>query len=176
MYHELLKIAGNVLTWLNDNAPEDVKFSEPLTKMIENATTHLFRINYFPPITGDEEPGAVRAAAHEDIDLITVLTAGTENGLQARDKQGNWKTVPAEHGNLVINIGDMLQEASGGYYPSTTHRVLMPEGDAVRKSRMSCPLFVHPRDEVVLSDRYTSKSYCAQRMIENGLVGKANMM
>ena len=74
--------------------------------------------------------------------------------------------VPCDFGNLIINIGDMLQEASAGYYPSTTHRVVNPEGTDTRKSRISLPLFLHPRPEVVLSDRYTAGAYLTERLRE----------
>ena len=61
----------------------------------------------------------MRAAAHEDINLITLLVTGSEPGLQARDKQGNWHDVPCQSGYITVNAGDMLARASDGYYPST---------------------------------------------------------
>lgn len=80
-------------------------------------------------MTGKEEPGAIRAQAHEDINLITILPAASEPGLQVKTLDGEWQDVPCDFGNLIINIGDMLQEASGGYYPSTSHRVINPSGE-----------------------------------------------
>ncbi|MCV5341460.1 hypothetical protein OFC87_31530, partial [Escherichia coli] len=70
-------------------------------------------------------------------------------------KDGEWIDVPCDFGNLIINIGDMLQEASGGYFPSTTHRVINPTGARQEKSRISLPLFLHPKPDTVLSERYT---------------------
>jgi len=67
-----------------------------------------------------------------------------------------------------VNIGDMLQEASGGYYPSTTHRVVNPTSES-NESRMSLPLFLHPRPDVRLSDRYTAESYLEERLRELGV-------
>jgi isopenicillin N synthase-like dioxygenase len=67
---------------------------------------------------------------------------------------------------LIVNIGDMLEEASGHYYPSTVHRVLNPTGEGAQKSRISLPLFLHPRRDVVLSERYTVESYFNERMHE----------
>lgn len=170
-FNELFAVGHTLLTWIENNTPDEVKalFSEPVMQMVENSPKHLFRINYYPALTGVEEQGAVRAAAHTDIDLITVLTAGTTDGLQAQTVDGEWINVPCEHGNLVINAGDMLQEASGGYYPSTVHRVLNPKGDAAKKPRMSCPLFLHPREEVRLSKRHTAESYLHERLVELGL-------
>jgi isopenicillin N synthase-like dioxygenase len=171
LYNQLFSVGLTLLEWIQKNTPEEVKtkFSEPLTDMVRSSKHNLFRVNYYPALTGNEEPGAVRAAAHEDIDLITVLTAGTNDGLQAMDVKGNWYDIPCEHGNLVINIGDMLKEASGGYFPSTKHQVLNPKGEGAKKSRMSCPLFIHPRGEVKLSERHTADSYLHERLVELGL-------
>ena len=71
-------------------------------------------------------------------------------------------------GQIVINIGDMLQEASSGYFPSTIHRVINPK-KTQNLSRYSIPLFLHPRPEVILSDRYTADSYLLERLKEIGL-------
>ncbi|WP_375322725.1 2OG-Fe(II) oxygenase family protein [Aliivibrio logei] len=84
--------------------------------------------------------------------------------------EGDWLDVPCDFGNLIINIGDMLQEASGGYYPSTTHRVINPEGADKTKSRISLPLFLHPKPEVVLSERHTANSYLMERLRELGVI------
>ena len=169
-YQQLHQVASTLLVWIQNHTPEEIqtKFSLPLPEMILDSSQILFRINYYPAITGQEEIGALRAADHTDINLITVLTAGSDAGLQARDLAGNWHDVPYELGDLVINVGDMLQECSGGYYPSTVHRVLNPTGEASARVRMSCPLFVHPRPEVVLSERYTQASYVHERLVELG--------
>jgi len=71
---------------------------------------------------------------------------------------------------LIVNIGDMLQEASGGYFPSTTHRVVNPDGADMTKSRISLPLFLHPRPDVVLSERHTAGSYLQERLRELGVI------
>ena len=137
--------------------------------MIESTPNTLLRILHYPPLTGDEELGAIRAAAHEDINLLTILPAANEPGLQVKLQNGDWLDVPADFGNLIINIGDMLQEASGGYFPSTIHRVINPSGKATTKSRISLPLFLHPRPDVVLSERYTADSYLQERLRELGV-------
>jgi isopenicillin N synthase-like dioxygenase len=81
-------------------------------------------------------------------------------------KDQAWHDVPCDFGLLIVNIGDMLAEASGNFYPSTVHRVLNPVGEGRLRSRISLPLFLHPRREVVLSDRYTVGSYFDERMEE----------
>jgi isopenicillin N synthase-like dioxygenase len=165
------EFAGELLSWVEAHTPPEVsaKFSMPLARMIEDSPATLLRILRYPPLTGEEEPGAVRAAAHEDINLLTVLPASNERGLQLRTATGEWADVPSDFGTLVINVGDMLQEASGGFYKSTTHRVVNPAGDGARRSRVSIPLFLQPRPEVVLSERYTAESYMDERLRQLGV-------
>ena len=171
-YHELAsELAAELLTWVEKYSPTDIakNYSEPLAHMIKDTPNTLLRVLHYPPMTGNEEPGAIRAAAHEDINLLTILPAANEPGLQVQKKDGSWLNVPADFGNLIINIGDMLQEASGGYFPSTSHRVINPTGQASDKSRISLPLFLHPRSEVKLSDAHTQESYLLERLRELGV-------
>jgi isopenicillin N synthase-like dioxygenase len=135
---------------------------------IGGSTSTLLRVLHYPPVPRDVEPGAVRAAAHEDINLITLLPAASQPGLQVLDLQGNWHDVPCVAGDIIVNVGDMLQEATGGLFKSTTHRVVNPSG-APNVSRYSMPLFIHPRPEVRLSERYTAGEYLAERLREIGL-------
>ena len=162
------KLARELLGWVEQFSPPEVRarYSMPLPAMIDGCQETLLRVLHYPPLSGDEEPGAERAAAHEDINLLTLLPAATEPGLQVMGKDKAWHDVPCDFGLLIVNIGDMLQEASGHYYPSTTHRVLNPTGAAVGKSRISLPLFLHPRREIVLSERYTVGGYFEERMRE----------
>ena len=124
---------------------------------------------HYPPLRGDEPEGAVRAAEHGDINLLTILPAATAEGLQAKMSNDEWVDVPINKNWIIINSGDMLEEATGFYYPSTKHRVLNPTGEAAKKPRLSMPLFLHPRDDVKLSDRYTAHSYRMERYGELGL-------
>jgi isopenicillin N synthase-like dioxygenase len=170
-YKNASDLAAELLDWVERYSPENVssKYSEKLSNMIKDTPNTLLRILHYPPLNGDEEPGAVRAAAHEDINLLTILPAANEPGLQVQQQDGSWVDVPSDFGSLIINIGDMLQEASGGYFPSTSHRVINPSGEASKKSRISLPLFLHPRGEVVLSERHTSESYLLERLKELGV-------
>lgn len=171
-YYQLAsQLAAELLDWVEAHSPADVadKYSEALSTMIKDTPNTLLRILHYPPLTGAEEPGAVRAAAHEDINLLTILPAANEPGLQVQDKNGKWIDVPSDFGHLIINIGDMLQEASSGYFPSTSHRVINPTGKGSAKSRISLPLFLHPRSEVVLSDKHTQASYLLERLRELGV-------
>ena len=161
-------LAAMLLGWVEAHSPAEVKarYAMPLPDMLNGSDHTLLRVLHYPPLTGAEPPGAMRAAAHGDINLLTLLPAATEPGLQVRGKDQAWHDVPCDFGLLIVNIGDMLQEASGHYYPSTVHRVLNPVGAAAHKSRISLPLFLHPRREVVLSERYTVGSYFEERMRE----------
>ncbi len=167
----LTEMAAKLLGWLQEETPTEIKskFSLPLPEMFRESNTTLFRILHYPPFTGEIEPGAVRAAAHEDINLITLLPAATAPGLEVKDIQGNWLAVPCDPGNIIVNAGDMLQLATEGYYKSTTHRVINPQGDETKKSRYSIPLFLHPRSEVYLSPHLTAEEYLSERLREIGL-------
>lgn len=171
-YDHANALAAELLGWIEEHTPADVAehYSIPLPKMIEGSQKTLLRVLHYPPMTGDEELGAIRAAAHEDINLITILPAANEPGLQVKTKEGEWLNVPSDFGNIIINIGDMLQEASNGYFPSTSHRVINPEGTDKSKSRISLPLFLHPNPEVVLSERHTADSYLMERLRELGVI------
>lgn len=171
-YNQALDLAKELLSWVEKHSPEDTAkhYSMPLSSMIEASQQTLLRILHYPPLQGNEEPDAIRAAAHEDINLLTILPAANEPGLQVLGKDGNWIDVPCDFGNLIVNIGDMLQETSGHYFPSTTHRVINPAGQDQSKSRISLPLFLHPRPDVKLSERYTAESYLNERLKELGVV------
>lgn len=171
-YDEANTLARELLSWVEEYSPENVaaNYRQSLSSMIEDSQQTLLRVLHYPPLSGDEEPDAIRAAAHEDINLLTILPAANEPGLQVKGKDGSWLDVPCDFGSLIVNIGDMLQEASGHYYPSTTHRVVNPEGSDQTKARISLPLFLHPKPEVVLSERYTADSYLKERLRELGVI------
>ena len=170
LYKELTNIASTLLSWIQKNSPENVSklFSVPLKDMIYKSQYNLLRIIHYPPLSGNEELNSIRAAAHEDINLLTVLVAGSQPGLQVLDNNENWLDVTTDKNTIVINSGDMLNMASDNYYPSTTHRVINPDPHS-NVSRYSMPLFLHPRDEVVLNENYTAGSYLQERLEEIGL-------
>jgi isopenicillin N synthase-like dioxygenase len=170
-YQEAQGVASTLLSWVEAHSPDEVKagYSMPLPDMIKDSNQTLLRVLRYPPLRGDEPEGALRAAAHGDINLLTVLPAANEPGLQVQGFDGVWRDVPCDFGALVINIGDMLQEASGGYYPSTPHRVVNPTGEGRFKSRISLPLFLHARPDVRLSERHTAGSYLQERLRELGV-------
>jgi isopenicillin N synthase-like dioxygenase len=128
---------------LHLNEPEDL-----FSAMAQQSDT-IVRVLYYPPVGNDVPAGAVRAAAHEDINLITLLSGATSDGLELLQRDGSWMPVHTGFDTIVVDSGDMLQNATNGYYKSTTHRVVNP-GDGGAE-RFSMPCFIHPRKEVSLA-------------------------
>jgi len=109
----------------------------------------VMRLLHYPPIQG--EPGSnVRAGAHEDINTITLLLGAEEAGLQLLTKDGRWIPVSPKPGELVVNIGDMLQRLTNGLLRSTTHRVVNPPPERRGFSRYSMPFFLHFRSDFLI--------------------------
>ncbi len=144
----------------------------------------ILRALHYPPIEPEHLP-AVRAEAHEDISLITLLVGATASGLEVLTRAGAWLPVEAEAGTLVVNVGDMLQRLTNDVYPSTTHRVVNPTGASARGSRYSMPFFLALNPEHRIEslpgcigeggDHYpepiTAHDYLLQRLREIRLAG-----
>jgi isopenicillin N synthase-like dioxygenase len=143
----------------------------------------VLRLLHYPPISGDA-PG-IRAGAHEDINLITLLLGAEEAGLQLLDRDGQWLAVDPPAGALVVNVGDMLQRLTNHVLPSTTHRVVNPPPERRAVARYSMPFFLHLASDFPIatlpqcvsaerSDRYpepiTADDYLQQRLREIGLL------
>ncbi len=114
-------------------------------KAVEDGNS-VMRLLHYPPIK-DAEPGAIRAGAHEDINLITLLLGAEEAGLQLLTREGKWIPANPPEGALVINVGDMLQRLTNHVLPSTTHRVINPSSERAQHSRYSMPFFLHLRSD-----------------------------
>ena len=109
----------------------------------------VMRLLHYPPIKG--EPGSnVRAGAHEDINTITLLLGAEEAGLELLTRDGRWIPVSPKPGELVVNIGDMLQRLTNGKLRSTTHRVVNPPPERRGFSRYSMPFFLHFRSDFLI--------------------------
>ncbi|MDZ3798636.1 MAG: 2-oxoglutarate and iron-dependent oxygenase domain-containing protein [Xanthomonadales bacterium] len=109
----------------------------------------ILRPIHYPPITADDIPN-VRAGAHEDINLITLLVGASAAGLEVLSKQGQWVPFTSDADTIVVNIGDMLQRLTNHVYPSTTHRVVNPPGELARQPRYSVPFFLHPNPDFMI--------------------------
>ena len=140
----------------------------------------ILRPIHYPPITSPDIPN-VRAGAHEDINLITLLVGASAAGLEVRARNGEWVPFTADADTIVVNIGDMLQRLTNHVYPSTTHRVVNPPGEAARQPRYSTPYFLHANPDYLIEtlpgcitpenpDRYpepiTANEYLMQRLRE----------
>ncbi|WP_339626950.1 2-oxoglutarate and iron-dependent oxygenase domain-containing protein [uncultured Winogradskyella sp.] len=151
---------------------------------IHNGNSILRPIHY-PPIT-EEPKNAVRAAAHGDINLITLLMGAQGRGLQVQKHDGEWIDAIAEPDEVMINVGDMLSRHTNNKLKSTIHRVINPPRELWGTSRYSIPFFMHPVSEMKLDvlescidannpkkyDNITAGNFLNERLIELGLVKK----
>lgn len=160
MFYELEDIALKTLGVLDYFYPGNFGFE----KCCRKSDNTILRALYYPAMDFSSEKGAVRAAAHEDINFITLLVAASAPGLQVKNVRGNWHDVPNEDNSIVVNVGDMLELASSGNYQSTTHRVVNPESSS--SDRISMPLFLHPHSNTLLSDGITAQQFLDKRIAE----------
>jgi isopenicillin N synthase-like dioxygenase len=109
----------------------------------------VLRAIHYPPIRDQQTP-AVRAAQHEDINLITLLIGSNEAGLQILSREGRWIEVTSIPGTIVVNIGDMMKRLTNHVLPSTPHRVVNPPGEKAGQARYSIPFFMHPNPDFVI--------------------------
>lgn len=181
MYRELERVGSVILAGIAQYLGLKADFFD---QMIAGGNSILRPIHY-PPITA-EPKAAERAAAHEDINLITLLVGSSADGLEVLHNKGHWIAVGTNHSELVMNVGDMLQRLTNGVLKSTTHRVVNPPQAYWHLPRYSIPFFLHPRSatslnvlpECIAADhpkRYadiTAGAYLQERLREIGLTGK----
>ncbi|WP_299216901.1 2-oxoglutarate and iron-dependent oxygenase domain-containing protein [uncultured Aquimarina sp.] len=145
----------------------------------------ILRPIHYPPIT-EEPKGAVRAGAHGDINLITLLMGASTGGLQVQRKDGEWIDAIPQEDELVINVGDMLERHTNNKLRSTIHKVINPPKEQWGKPRYSIPFFMHPRSDMKLNcleecitednpkqyEDITAGDFLHQRLVEIGLIKK----
>lgn len=150
-----------------------------------NNGNSILRPIHYPPIT-EEPKGAVRAGAHGDINLITLLMGASAGGLQVLRKDGEWIDAIPKEDELVINVGDMLERLTNNKLRSTIHRVVNPPKEQWDTPRYSIPFFMHPRSDMKLNclpecideehpkafDDITAGEFLHQRLVEIGLIKK----
>lgn len=171
LYYQLEDLGTVLLSLIDANLEQGKSFRNAC---LESDNT-LFRALYYPaldsiPTQRDGVQNAVRAAAHEDINFITLLVAASSPGLEVMDNNGRWHKVPHEENSVVVNVGDMLELATNGTFKSTTHRVV--NGKDTKKDRVSMPLFIHPHSETILAPGVTAKQFLDERIAEIYGVGK----
>ena len=193
-----------------DELPEFNKVGKEVYTSLENTAKHILRAlalylnikeNYFdqyikngnsilrpihyPPILDDPKE-AVRASAHGDINLITLLMGAHGKGLEVQHSNGEWIDAMAGKDELMINIGDMLSRHTNNLLKSTVHRVVNPDRELLKKSRYSIPFFMHPVSEMKLNvlescinednpksfDDITAGDFLNERLVELGLLKK----
>ncbi|WP_353085133.1 2-oxoglutarate and iron-dependent oxygenase domain-containing protein [Flavobacterium sp.] len=154
-------------------------------KFIEEGNSILRPIHY-PPITDEPKDGAVRAAAHGDINLITLLMGAQGKGLQVQNHSGEWLDAIAQPDELMINVGDMLSRHTNNKLKSTIHQVVNPPRELWGTSRYSIPFFMHPVSDMNLNclpecidennpkqfEDITAGDYLNERLVELGLIKK----
>lgn len=137
----------------------------------------LMRILHYPPLGEGVDPNCVRAAAHEDINLITLLVAASSSGLELLDRDGTWLPVNGSPNAIIVDAGDMLARITNNVIPATTHRVVNPKGP--NTARYSMPFFLHPKPDAVLEciescrdgneqEPITADGFLTQRLHEIG--------
>jgi isopenicillin N synthase-like dioxygenase len=178
LYAEFDRVGGLLLSAiaLYLDLPEHW-FAEP----VHNGNS-ILRLLHYPPVSADA-PG-VRAGAHEDINLITLLLGAEEGGLQLLTREGEWLAVTPPEGALVVNVGDMLQRLTNHVLPSTSHRVVNPPPEQRGVSRYSMPFFLHLRPDFMIDalpqcvseanprrdPPISAHDYLRERLIQIGLI------
>jgi isopenicillin N synthase-like dioxygenase len=155
LYKTLERVAENLLRALADyfELPR-----ETFASMMQVGNSVL-RVIHYPPVSPEHDP-AVRASAHEDINLITLLCEATDSGLEILTREGGWLAVETGEGQIVVDAGDMLSRCTNGVVPATTHRVVNPPS-AANRERYSMPFFVHPFPscDLTVKERFVSTDH-----------------
>jgi isopenicillin N synthase-like dioxygenase len=164
LYRELERVAWLLLMAL----AEHFDLPRETFSSMMRAGNSILRVLHYPPVPAAAAPAtgaagatgaapALRAAPHEDINLITLLCEATDSGLELLRRDGSWMPVGAQPGQLVVDAGDMLSRVTNEVVPATTHRVVNPPAGANR-DRYSMPFFVHPYPaaDLTVIDRFVS--------------------
>lgn len=144
LYDDMDKSSSYLLQAIAEGLDLEKNYFE---KMIEDGNS-ILRCIHYPPTEGKDTKNAVRAAAHGDINLITLLVGATDSGLELLDRDGEWLAVESGPGEIVVDTGDMMSRITNEVLPSTIHRVVNPDDSS--SARFSMPFFVHPNPESVL--------------------------
>jgi isopenicillin N synthase-like dioxygenase len=145
LFAEFDRVGGVLL----DRIAVNLGLPEDWFRPVVAGNNSVLRLLHYPAVR-ETEGGAIRAGAHEDINLITLLLGAEESGLELLTREGRWLPIAPPEGVLVVNIGDMLQRLTNRVLPSTTHRVRNPSGERTGFSRYSMPFFLHPRSDFLI--------------------------
>ena len=181
LYDTLDALGGKILEAiaLHLELPRDF-----FAKVVDHGNSVLRPIHY-PPLPKGQTIKGVRAGAHEDINLITLLVCSSAPGLELLRNDGQWLPLGTTEGTIAMNVGDMMQRLTNHELPSTTHRVVNPPEPWASQPRMSVPFFLHPNSEYLIEtlpgciseanpNRYpepiTADDYLVERLREIGLI------
>ncbi len=178
LFAELERVATHLLAALGHY----LGLNDGLLESMTRGGNSVLRVIHYPPLPATMPAGAVRAAAHEDINLLTLLPTSTSSGLEIQvrspDGRTRWMPVDAPPGSLIVDTGDMMALLTEGRLPATTHRVVNPtDPEHASTPRYSMPFFVHPRPDVVLTPfdggppGPTAEAFLKHRLREIGVSG-----
>ncbi len=178
MFDALEQMGGKVLRAIATHLKLDPDF---FVEPVRDGNS-ILRFLHYPPQVNPPPEGSVRAGAHEDINVITLLLGAEEGGLEVLHRNGDWLAVNPPAGSLVINVGDMLQRLTSRKLPSTTHRVVNPKPERAKFPRYSTPFFLHFRPDYLIEtlpsclkpgetapEPITAQEYLMERLREIGL-------
>ena len=175
-YFEQMEIIGkHLLTDIQQGLAGHLDNVPDFSKMVDGSPLTMLRLLHYPMIDGEDADGAVRAAAHSDINVLTVLPASTRLGLQILKDDSNgvqtWIEVPTDPDLIIINTGDMAEIATEGKLKSTIHRVVNPKDcGEINQARYSFPLFLHAHSDVVFPDGRTAGEVLNERLRVLGVI------
>ena len=176
VYNQLDSVATSLFHSLAHSLNVPQSYFEDMTK----DGNSILRTIHYPPLKEFTEKDSIRAGAHEDINLITLLVGATDGGLELLDRDGQWLAVPSLPSQIVVDSGDMLSRITNEVIPATTHRVVNP--DHSTKERYSMPFFCHPHANAQLNcidscigsgkkyENILAKDFLIQRLIEIGVL------
>eukprot|EP00746_Dinoflagellata_sp_MGD_P165351 gnl/MRDRNA2_/MRDRNA2_94566_c0_seq1.p1 gnl/MRDRNA2_/MRDRNA2_94566_c0~~gnl/MRDRNA2_/MRDRNA2_94566_c0_seq1.p1 ORF type:complete len:371 (-),score=79.84 gnl/MRDRNA2_/MRDRNA2_94566_c0_seq1:49-1023(-) len=182
LFEQTTSLGSKLLEWIEADIRQTLpKVAKKLDEKLKCSMSEaigleqtMLRVLHYPAYDESAiEPGAIRAAAHEDINFITVLPSGSARGLEVWNKADQkWCQVPVENQCIIINVGDMLQELTDHAYVSTTHRVVKPaDAGSEVGDRLSVPTFIHARPDTFLSEQYPrARLYLEERLRQLGVL------
>lgn len=174
-YQQMLALANEILITLGEAMELPADYFPGLV----DSGNSVLRLIHYPPVAGMNTHRQMRAAAHADINLLTLLVGASDAGLQLLDRSGRWCDVPSLDGEIIVDSGDMMALITGGVIPATVHRVINPDNQ--QQARYSMPFFVHPHSDAMLeclpqfsslggspTRAITAGDFLAERLAENG--------
>jgi len=176
VYNQLDQVATSLFHSLAHSLDVPQSYFENMTR----EGNSILRTIHYPPLKEFTEQDSIRAGAHEDINLITLLVGATDGGLELLDRDGKWLSVPSLPNQIVVDSGDMLSRITNNVIPATTHRVINP--DHSTSERYSMPFFCHPHANAELNcipscigsgkkyEDILAKDFLTQRLIEIGVL------